>query len=227
MDYMQVPISRVYDHYKTPLRLRRHMLRAAGVAQIICENWKGRKMDTKGVVATMLIHDLPKIVNIANSSLTGADSREDGKPVRYWLNLKKAYIEKYGSEEHIAVFNMANEMGIGQRESYLALNIFLENPILRKTKDSELKVCVYSDLRVSPSGVTTLDYRIKDVEERYRLKYPKEMIRILYTIEQDIMRHTKLDPLSITEEDVAQRIKKLEGFNLNIHKGSLHTKYKL
>ncbi|MDE1825819.1 MAG: hypothetical protein KGH61_03940 [Candidatus Micrarchaeota archaeon] len=223
---MLASISRVYEHYKTPLRLRHHMLRVAGVAQIICENWRG-SLDTKSVITAMLVHDLSKIVSIPDSSLIRESSKEDDKPSRYWLNLKREYIERYGSEEHMAVFNMANEMGLSQRASHLALNIFLENATLPRTKDSELKVCVYSDLRVSPSSVTTLDERIKDVEKRYAVKYPRETVRILHKIEDEIRAHTRSDPSSITEKEVAPKIKKLEGFRISISSKALSNRFEV
>jgi len=170
MDSVQVrnSIEEIYDRFVIPGNLRLHMYRVASVAEMICDNRNGIGVDTHDVVAACLLHDLGNIVkfeikNERSRGLLGAD----GKDVEYWLGVKRDIVAKYGAVDHVATRNMLMELDVDSR---LILMIDDMGGVLGTGgKDFEADICSYSDCRVGPTGVMSVNSRIKDFYERSML----------------------------------------------------------
>lgn len=199
-------VSKVYEEYEIPRNLQKHMLRTAGVAKLIMENWKGPELNQDDVMTTMLVHDLGNIAKM------DVENKE----------FKKNFIQRYGNDDHIATYNIVKEIGLKSRVLGLILNhIFPNNERTADVEDYELKICTYSDQRVAPFGVVSLDERFEDLKERYpgaEDRYPRteQLIEAAHQIEEQVLERTTLQASDITE-------KKVSGYFDNLGERELET----
>ena len=163
---MEISISEVYKKYSIPINLQKHMLRTAAIAKLICENWKGPSINQKDIITTMLVHD---IGNIAKMDFSTIDSvPEEKKDINYWQKIKQEFIMKYGSDDHIATFNVVSELKVKSRILWMVINkIFVHNEMIANSSDYELKICAYSDQIAGPHGVVPLNERFDELRKRY------------------------------------------------------------
>lgn len=159
----------VYEKYRIPPNLRMHMLRVAAVSNFLVSNWQGPDIDKNRVVAVSLIHDLGNIAKMdfsdeKNLKLLG----EEAKNAEHWRKVKEEITEEYGSDDHVATMNMAKELGVPERmlELLEGKEFGVEDETAR-CDDWERKLCTYSDRRVAPHGVVSLEERFREAEKRY------------------------------------------------------------
>lgn len=67
MDGVQVrsSIKSIYDRFSIPRSLRLHMYRVASIAEMVCDNWKGPRIEKDDIVAACLLHDVGNIVKFS------------------------------------------------------------------------------------------------------------------------------------------------------------------
>ncbi len=142
---------------------------------------------------------------------------------KYWRKVMDEYIERYGNEEQLATMSIAQELGVSRGVLNLIDAIgFGRTEAIAKSKSYNGKVCAYSDMRVAPHGVVSLDDRIKDLHERYADRYPSKSDRDFRQkcesqariIESQIFRHTQLQATDITDRAVSGTINRLRNFNI-------------
>ncbi len=210
-------INQIYDRFRIPPNLKMHMFRVASVARVICDNWKGPKLNQDDIIAVCLIHDLGNIVKYdfdQSIHLMG----EESKRVEYWKKVKKEVIAKYGKGECEATFNMAQEIGISERVKFILENYeFIKNSEVVSSDDFELKISNYGDYRVGPFGILSIQQRFVEFKERYSKKglncdRPDMHIAIqnVFNLEQQIFSRAKIKPDYINDKSVK---KYLEHFN--------------
>jgi hypothetical protein len=169
-------ITQIYSHYKIPQNLQEHMFRVAAIGFLVCEAIKKIKIDKNLVVRALLLHDLGNIAKFKfdeekNSFLSSEDLSRVG-------DLKKLQVEvinKYSANAEETTFMMMEELKVDlniielcRSAAYYAID---EIP----TEFSwEQKVYYYSDMRVGPRGVLSVDERFDDLE----LRYPSEVTRL-------------------------------------------------
>ena len=159
-------ISEVYEKYGIPEILRNHMYNVAAVASIVADSISSDvSIDKELIIKTCLIHDMGNILKIPleNNKLINADEVEELRKV------KDLFITKYGNDEHAATQKILSEIGVSSEvaETYNHLG----SSKIQKTIESSdwnVKICSYSDFRVSPSGVVGVSERFEDIIERYR-----------------------------------------------------------
>ena len=66
-------IQSIYQTFEVPKNLQEHMLRAAAVGSILCDNWKGPAIHKEDVIAVLLIHDLGNIVKMDMDTQAGLE----------------------------------------------------------------------------------------------------------------------------------------------------------
>jgi hypothetical protein len=203
-------IEDVYDEYYIMPELRKHMYRVASVAGFICDSLDVN-VDKKSVVTACLIHDMGNIIKF---DLNKFPEFNEPKGIAYWEVVKKNYIDKYGTDVHQATLSIAFGLGMSLRVLELLNSIgFGKSPSVYESNDLEKMICIYSDMRVTPNGVTSLKDRLNDLESRYSnnpdIKRGKELQDIylaLYSIEQKIFDNTNLTPNEITNEQCEQSV---------------------
>jgi hypothetical protein len=222
-------ISEVYEKYKIMPQLQEHQLKVAGVAKIILENFNSPqppllKRGGGEVVLACLLHDIGNIIKFdlsKSKSLLNADL-----DLEYWQKVKDEFVEKYGPDEHKASVDITKELGASERVIELVDCVdFYHGPKNAEHNDLGKKICAYSDMRVGPNGVVSLEQRFADLRVRYAhrvrewgAKDPRNAFEdAIIQIEKQIFEKCKITPGDIKEESVADVVVKLKSFDLSLN----------
>ncbi|KKR30034.1 hypothetical protein A2715_02915 [Candidatus Woesebacteria bacterium RIFCSPHIGHO2_01_FULL_39_32] len=197
------------------------MLRVAGVASVIAENFK-EKLDNKAVISAGLIHDLG---NMAKIKLDAFPEFAQPLGVSYWEKVLTEFKQKYGSDDYTATYKILKDLGVSETIYDLVQSLeFAKAPSTAQGNNLELKICLYSDSRVSPHGVVSLRDRLEEVKERFirnkgiSEKKFNQIAESLYEIEKQIFAYCKIIPEDITEEKVRPFIEELKYFEIETSK---------
>jgi hypothetical protein len=162
--------------------------------------------------------------NIIKANLT-LFLKGGNKEIKYWEKVKKDFTDRYGNKDHIATHKICEELGIDQNTIKLIDGFgFVKTPEIHDSQNVARKICVYSDMRVSPSSVVSLVNRLTEAEKRYSTKqkgiYEKgifeKYIPLWKDIENQIFTHCTIRPGDITEEKVKLLIIKLRNYQIDI-----------
>src|SRR6266498_2015992 len=147
---MSRTIENIYDDFKVPPNLQRHMLRAAASAEIIAEHWFGPLISTPPMLRVLLLHDIGNIVK-SDFDKKPELLEEEAPNVLYWKRVQKEFVERFGKDDHLASHKLAAEVGLNDDElALLDAKIFVKNDITLKSEDFNLKISAYVDQRVGP-----------------------------------------------------------------------------
>jgi len=219
-------ISELYGKYEIMPQLAEHQLKVAGVAKLVCDNLESG-LDAENVVEACLLHDIGNIIkfdlSLTDQLLPGRFSRAD---LDFWQKVKDGFVSKYGKDEHHATIKIIREIGISQRVVELVDSIGFQNGKSNaESPDFGKKLCAYSDMRVGPMGVISLEQRFQDLRVRYdhkhRLMGGNENLRLefesgLRQIEKQVFEKCRIRPEEITEEKVLPVADKLKNFEIKL-----------
>lgn len=205
-------IIEIYKKYKITPALQHHQLRVAGVASILCQEIPTISEDTSNIVTACLLHDMGNIIKF-NMNLFPDFFEPEG--VEYWQKVQQDFIRTYGNDEHEATITIVQEILEGHKAKTRVIDLidaigFSNAKRNYESNDFGWKIAAYSDMRVEPYGVTTLEKRLEDGNKRFKLNKPGksrhdfflEMAEYLKKIEQQIFEHISAKPCTITEESV-------------------------
>jgi len=201
-------INSIYEKFGIPKNLQEHMRRAAAIGKMICENWKGEKINKDDIVAVLLLHDLGNIVKFDLDSEEGLNILKDRrKNVEKLRKIKKEIIEKYGEDDHKVTDKMSRELGVNDRILFLLNNkIFIKNKEVCSSDDFDLKICTYADQRVSPSGIMGLKERLDEAKARgsKSLQHPDAdlLVECALKIEKQVLDNTNLSAEDINDSSI-------------------------
>ncbi|MBN1168759.1 HD domain-containing protein [Candidatus Woesebacteria bacterium] len=201
-------------------QLQLHMLRVAGVALIICDNFK-KEINKDPVITASLVHDMGNIIKF-NLRLFPENLKPQG--LKYWEKVKKEFTKKFGDDEHFATEEICREIGIEETTFKIIKGYgFSKGENTFHSNDFSLKIATYSDHRISPFGVTKLIEKINgSLERKYlnKTSSPQIMERVAKIkdcwkkIEQQIFNHTKISPEDITDGEVTRLIPILREYDI-------------
>lgn len=197
--------------------LRMHQLRVTAVGKTICESLT-IPVDTDAVVHACLFHDMG---NIIKSDLALFPEFFGDHDSAYWAAVKKEFISKYGTNEHHATIEIAHELGLPEKVVQLIDGVGFKKVESAKDNASyEQKIVEYSDLRVQPHGVSSLDERLEEGRTRYEgrghFDFPdnknrySELVAAVHDVERQIFSVSNIKPESITETSVQSIISELK-----------------
>lgn len=207
-------ILEIYKKYSLPENLQMHMLRVAGCANLIIDNWDGPKLEKESIIRVSLLHDMGNILKIA----------EDFYDDEGFRKTRKIYFEKYGTNEHEANMEIGKIEGLTDKEL-----IILDGKRSRKNEETlksdsyEIKICAYCDQRVAPDGVVSIKKRLEDAKVRYKdrplsvwsdEKKANRMIECALEIEAQIMKYCRIKPEDINDETIANYIENLKKYEI-------------
>lgn len=158
-------VSKVYKKYEVPPNLQQHMIRVASVGAWITDHWNTHDLNKEPIVQALLLHDMGNIIKF-DFSLTHLLG--EGQDVNHWKEVQQRFKETYG-DEHAATLQIAKEVGLNaQAFEYLQAvgSSRLKDAV--HINDSNKKICCYSDFRVDPFGIVTVNKRFDDIVARYR-----------------------------------------------------------
>lgn len=212
-------ILEIYEKYKIMPQLQTHMLRVAGVASRIVDNFQ-KPIDKNSIISACLLHDMGNIIK-ADLELFPEYLKDKG--IQYWKSVQKEFVEKFGNSDHLATYKICKEVGIDSKIFNLIKGFgFAKTEETYKSQNIMRKICVYSDLRVSPHQVEPLEKRLEEARVRYLSKkkiiYTKEQfdkfIPMWSEIEKQIFKYCRIKPAKITEEKVKPIIERLKDFEI-------------
>ncbi|MEK7617831.1 MAG: HD domain-containing protein [Patescibacteria group bacterium] len=205
-------------------QLQEHMLRVAGVAEIITDNIDLSRpsatlpmpgegnIDKQAIIIACLLHDMGNIVKFDFSRFP---EMVEEKGVEYWEKIKQETLKKYGANSHEATRNMLKELGVSERILELVDAVgFDQGEANMQSADFGKKICAYADMRVLPKGAGSLEDRMADLRVRYK-DHPegaenREVFeQALREIEKQIFEKCKIRPEEITDENIRQKLEKL------------------
>ncbi len=207
-------ISEIYKDYKIMPNLAEHMLRVAGVAYLICDNFD-LPVKKDEIVSACLLHDMGNIIKF---NLTKFPEFLQPEGLEYWQKVQQEYFEKYGEDEHVATNMIAKEIGVSDKTIELINAIgFFNAGETAKGDDYDKKITAYCDDRVNPFGIVSLEDRLADLRSRYAHKGGDTPERRAFeaglrAIEPQVFAKCKIKPEDINDETVAPIISKLRDF---------------
>lgn len=227
-------IQDIYNQYTIMPSLQLHMLRVSAVAQLICNSFKKKlpeeirdqvrednlQIDTENIIAACLLHDMGNILKF-NMNILPEFLEPEGKG--YWQNIKDQYQEKYGIDEHDATIQIVRELRVSDRIVELVDSFhFLRAKENAQTNDFGIKICAYSDMRVEPHYIVSLEGRLEEGRQRFYQSKPElfkdtifqDMAASLKQIENQIFKYTTITPAYITDETITPFIENLRNFEL-------------
>jgi hypothetical protein len=215
-----VTISKIYTKYIIPPQLQEHQFRVAAVAKIICDNIP-QFSSTDVVVTTCLIHDMGNIIKFDLDKFPEF-LQPQGRD--YWQHVKDNFISNYGSDEHKATLTIARELGVSDHIQEI-LNCFGFAHAVENSQKSDLdtKICVYSDFRVTPHKISSLEERLTEGYERNKnnpkmiqsdpVKF-KAASEALLSIEHELFAKSLIKPQDINNQVVEKEINGLKNTEL-------------
>ncbi len=198
-------IRDLYQEFEIMPQLETHMLRVAGVGQIVAKNW-AVPCDTEFITNLCLVHDLGNIVKFDLSEKFNQNKFGMIENIGKWREVQKKYIQKYGENAQTATINILTEAKL---EQYIEPLIKEEVLYFAEAVPTELDqanlasvILMYADCRVTPGGVCSYRERIDDLRERYGGVKTETWYDWTYSFEKWMQENTKIDLNSITEEAV-------------------------
>lgn len=200
----------IYTAYKIMPALQTHQLRVAAVGKLICDNFNG-PVNSSDVILACLFHDMGNIVKF---NLRKFPQFSEPEGVEYWERIQKEVIGKYGPEQHTASAAIAREIGLPERVIQLVNNsAFRKIPEIIESPSWEWKISKYSDLRVAPEGIVSVQDRLKDFGKRYGASGEDlETFAQVQVIEGQIFEHCSIQPENINDKTVAPLIGELSDY---------------
>jgi hypothetical protein len=219
-------ILEIYTKYNIPPTLQLHQLRVASVAKLISENMK-ISVNIDDVVQACLIHDM---ANIIKFSFDYAPESFLPEGVDYWKGIRDEFIKKYGPDEHVASSKIAKEIGVANEVLELVESFGFGHADKRKDDNRiEAKICIYSDMRVSPNGILPLVDRIQEGLTRFK-KNKREvanssteeqrqyLIQCMIDIERQIFRNCKIKSEDINNLSIEKHLLEMREYSImNVH----------
>ena len=210
-------VSQIYTKYQVMPNLQDHMLRVASVTAKICNNFK-KPIDKDSVIAATSLHD---IGNMVRFKLEVFPEFLKPRGLEYWRKIQENFICKYGKDDYQATYKILKEIGVNQKVYRLIKSIeFRKAPLNVRHSSFEKKICIYADLRVAPTRITSLNARLREVKDRYMRnkgiseKKFNHLSLSMQTIEKQIFAQTKIKPEDITEENVGGLIEKFKSLDI-------------
>lgn len=218
MDAKQIinQINSIYDRFEVPPNLRMHMIRAAALAEFVCDNWKGPKISKEDIIAVSLIHDLGNIVKFDMETPIGLKLLGDQiKDLDKLRKIRDKVKTKYGIDDHDATQNMAKELGINDRLMFILKNggHAFKDPKLLESNDWDIKIHAYTDFRVGPFGIMPIKDRFEEFRRRQKTRAEMghknvsylnldKIIEAANQLEKDICVYTDLSPQQLNDNAI-------------------------
>jgi len=190
-------ILQIYDRFNINPGLREHMLRVAQFANAVLRAWDGPQIDADLLTKCALVHDLGNIVVFKQWP------EMETNDLVYWQGVQKDVIAQYGSDDHVVTRKMLEEVGAEPEMIEPILHkSSSRSPAIAASDDWFLKIFLYSDLRITPTGVASLADKLKEMYSRSDKH--KGLVGIqgaLEGVERQLQQHATRDLKTISEHD--------------------------
>lgn len=179
-------------------------------------------IDRDSIIKACLLHDMGNIVKfdfeVTHRLYPGLF--EAPKDREFWEKVQSEFLKEYSSNSHEATINIIIELGVSQRIRELVDCVgFDQGKDNAQSADFSKKICAYSDMRVGPKGVVSLEERMVDLRVRYKNRREgvhkrDEFENSLREIEKQIFAHCKIRPEEITNESIKEKLEVLRNYGV-------------
>lgn len=211
-------ISDIYNHYTIPPQLQLHQRRVAAVGKIVAEAHAAAHVDV--VVTACLLHDMGNIIKF---KLDRFPEFLEPEGHEYWKSVQDTFIQKYGTDEHLATLIIADELGVSDAVLACIRAVGMTKVHHNLTEGTlEERITNYADLRVGPRGCISLQERIADGKARYgythdAITFSEGGFRVLcahlQSLEDSLTTHT-CNPSMLTSPRIDPLAEELKTFIL-------------
>jgi hypothetical protein len=162
----------IYDYCQLPPVLRQHMLRVTKAGRWILKHWVGPDFDQSLYIHALLVHDLG---NLAKFDLTPTATVRllPLENIEEWQQIQQDFIAKYGKNADAATLKLIDELKLPRANDLIEL-IGGHSPtrLADAVQQSNWaqKLLDYTDFRVGPFGILSLDERFADLTNRYQYR---------------------------------------------------------
>lgn len=217
----------VYDFFELPGSLQQHMLQTAALGLMICQNWKSENLDQELILTTLLLHDLANLVKFELNSTLSQSLLTSKHSLAYWQQRQNRFKNKYGENAEKANIKIIRELRPQQLEQITRIlkNHSLDRlPSLLQQKNWEQKIVLYSDLRITPQGLSSIKERLLDLRQRYQNrdsnwsdeKIFQTRLKNGLTLEKQLNNSTGRNITQLTTKDLVESKQKIEKFYLQM-----------
>lgn len=213
-------IKQIYQKYQIMPQLELHMMRVASVASLICDSLE-LVIDKDNIISACLLHDMGNILKF-NLSLFPEFLKPKG--LAYWQKVKADFQSRYGNDEHIATYQIVKELKVSNRVYELVSNFGFANfEKVYTTNDMSIKICTYSDHRVSPFGIMPLKAKISEGNKRFQANKPgshdqqffEQMCKFAQLTEEQIFKKSSINPEQVNDHSIAPYLQNLKDFEIH------------
>lgn len=164
-----ITTAAIYDYCQLPPVLRQHMIRVTKVGKWMLSHWQGPDFDQDLYIRALLVHDLGNLAkfDLSPSATVRLIPLENAEK---WQKIQHDFIARYGSDADQATLTLIRELQLPNTEALIALVGGHSAAKLAQTvhqPDWAQKLLDYTDFRVGPFGILTLDERFADLTRRY------------------------------------------------------------
>ena len=212
-------VTDLYVQYYIPPGLQQHQLTVAALGKYIVDHWQGPAIDGQSVITALLVHDLGNLVKFDLTE--GATVLDSTLMTNEWRERQQHMRDKYGRNSHQATLQILRELGLPEIVQQLAAEMDASD-VCRIAQDSlEQQMCEYADLRVVPSGITSLAERLADLRQRYS-HHPgwdnetdfQQNVECAKLIEERLQQQTNVDITHIPPEKIETYLVELPLFEI-------------
>ena len=218
-------ISEIYKNYKILPNLQLHQLRVAAVSKLIVQNISAN-IDSKEIISACLLHDMGNIIKF---DLKRFPEFLEPEGLEYWEKVQHEFITKYSDDEHSAHSKIAQEIGVETRVLELIDSVgFSQSKLLAISTDFSKKIVCYSDQRVGPFGILSLEERFADgatrtpknkinEDTKQRELFVNESRAGFFKLEKQIFELCSISAENINDESVNSFLEELKSFEIITH----------
>lgn len=217
-------IQQVYEKYHIMPQLQLHQLRVAAVATQIVQH-SSAALNLNEIQAACLLHDMGNIIKF-QLNLFPEFLNPEG--LEYWQSVKENFILKYGRDENKATLIIAEDINVSGKIQTLLKSFGISHSQSNlESNDLDKMICCYSDQRVTPREITSLEARILEGKERFKQNKNvqesdsllfehkfQQMVDSMMQIEHKIFVENSIQPVDITEQSSKYLIEELREFTL-------------
>lgn len=167
-----ITTAAIYDYCQLPPVLRQHMLRVTKAGKWMLKHWTGPKFDQSLYIHALLVHDLG---NLAKFDLTPTATVRllPLENIEEWRVIQQDFIAKYGNNADAVTLKLIDELKLPRANDLIQL-IGGHSPTrladVVKQSNWAQKLLDYTDFRVGPFGILSLDERFADLTNRYQYR---------------------------------------------------------
>lgn len=198
-------ISDIYKKYSVTPGLADHMITVTKILLTLKKYWTGEHINWDQIVTAGLLHDIGNIVKFDFDKFPDLLGGEKVN-VLFWKKAQQKIRMKYGSDDHLATKAILMELNVAPDLIKIIHDKSFANIVtILKSDKWAAKLLLYSDLRVLPSGIGTIQDRIDDVKTRMpkyaqRGDFPN-LINAAFELEKQIQSN-----LSISVKNIKGKI---------------------